>query len=183
MGIPLAELTIDAVKVRELLFHQHSDLAELSLLAVSSVWDNAIFRLGEHLAVRLPRREVAAALVLNEQRWLPRLAAQLPLKVPVPGGRAARLVPLGLEYRAVDRRRDRGCRSARTRGDLLRTRGQTDGSMRRHRYEGHRDLERGPCRAGVYGVDLDSRRRASAQCPVRARAHRGHHRLGRYRAG
>ena len=84
MGIPLAELTIDAVMVRELLFQQHSDLAELSLLAVSSGWDNAIFRLGEHLAVRLPRRELAAALVLNEQRWLPRLAAQLPLKVPVP---------------------------------------------------------------------------------------------------
>ena len=84
MGIPPAELRIDALNVRELLCRQHPDLAELALSAVASGWDNAIFRLGEHLALRLPRRAPAAALVLNEQRWLPLLAPLLALKIPVP---------------------------------------------------------------------------------------------------
>jgi aminoglycoside phosphotransferase (APT) family kinase protein len=84
MGIPLADVTINEAKARELLSHQHPGLAELPLTAVACGWDNAIFRLGDDLALRLPRRELAAALVLNEQRWLPRLAAQLPLKIPVP---------------------------------------------------------------------------------------------------
>jgi len=84
MGIPPADVTINEPKARELLSHQHPDLAALPLTAVACGWDNAIFRLGDDLALRLPRRELAAALVLNEQRWLPRLAAQLPLKVPVP---------------------------------------------------------------------------------------------------
>jgi aminoglycoside phosphotransferase (APT) family kinase protein len=34
--------------------------------------------------VRLPRRELSARLVLNEQRWLPLLAPRLPLAVPTP---------------------------------------------------------------------------------------------------
>jgi aminoglycoside phosphotransferase (APT) family kinase protein len=84
MGIPPAELPIDALNVRELLLRQHPDLAELALSAVSPGWDNAIFRLGEHLALRLPRRALAAPLVLNEQRWLPLLAPRMALKVPVP---------------------------------------------------------------------------------------------------
>jgi aminoglycoside phosphotransferase (APT) family kinase protein len=34
--------------------------------------------------VRLPRRAIAAKLLENEQRWLPQLAKQLPIAVPVP---------------------------------------------------------------------------------------------------
>lgn len=82
--MPRAEITFDEARVQELLAAQHPDLAQDSLSAVASGWDNAMFRLGESLAMRLPRREAAAALVLHEQRWLPLLAAQLPLKVPVP---------------------------------------------------------------------------------------------------
>ena len=51
---------------------------------VDAGWDNAVFRLGEHDAVRLPRRHIAAMLVENEQRWLPQLAERLPLATPVP---------------------------------------------------------------------------------------------------
>jgi aminoglycoside phosphotransferase (APT) family kinase protein len=47
-------------------------------------WDNTLWRLGDSLLVRLPRREVAAGLALNEQRWLPELAPRLPLPVPEP---------------------------------------------------------------------------------------------------
>src|ERR1700742_500773 len=60
MDTPAAEVDIDADLVRELLRQQHPDLAELPLELVANGWDNAILRLGERLAVRLPRREVAA---------------------------------------------------------------------------------------------------------------------------
>lgn len=46
--------------------------------------DNVIYRLGRELAVRLPRREAAHELLLNELRWLPFLAPRLTLPVPVP---------------------------------------------------------------------------------------------------
>ncbi len=84
MGGPAAEIDIDAALVRGLLEEQHPDLAHLPLTAVASGWDNDIFRLGGELTARLPRRSLAAGLVLNEQRWLPELASRLPLDVPVP---------------------------------------------------------------------------------------------------
>ncbi len=42
------------------------------------------FRLGRHLAIRLPRRIVAVELMRREQEWLPELASRLPLPVPLP---------------------------------------------------------------------------------------------------
>jgi len=52
-------------------------------------------RLGDDLAVRLPRRAAAAALIEHEQRWLPELAPRLPLAVPAPfrAGRPGRGYP------------------------------------------------------------------------------------------
>src|SRR5437762_13449687 len=50
-------------------------------------WDNTTFRLGSSMAVRLPSADVYGAQVDKEQRWLPVLAAQLPVLVPVPLGR------------------------------------------------------------------------------------------------
>ncbi len=43
-----------------------------------------MFRLGEDYLVRLPRREVAARLILHEQTVLPSLAQYLPFAVPAP---------------------------------------------------------------------------------------------------
>ena len=83
-NMPAAEIDIDDGLVRRLLAEQHPDLAALPLAQVAYGWDNAIFRLGADLAVRLPRRQLAADLVANEQRWLPELAPRLPLPVPVP---------------------------------------------------------------------------------------------------
>ena len=82
--MPAAEVLIDPELVRSLLADQHADLVSLELVEVAFGWDNVIFRLGEDLLVRLPRRAVAAELVLNEQRWLPLLAPRLPLPIPVP---------------------------------------------------------------------------------------------------
>jgi aminoglycoside phosphotransferase (APT) family kinase protein len=70
--------------VRALLRDQHPDLADLELRAVSGGWDNQQWRLGEELAVRLPRTERAPALLRTEQTWLPMLAERLPLPTPAP---------------------------------------------------------------------------------------------------
>jgi aminoglycoside phosphotransferase (APT) family kinase protein len=70
--------------VAALLADQHPDLADLSLRLVEAGWDNAMFRLGDELALRLPRRMAAAPLIVHEQTWLPMLATQLPVPVPVP---------------------------------------------------------------------------------------------------
>jgi aminoglycoside phosphotransferase (APT) family kinase protein len=70
--------------VRELLSDQHPDLANLAIRQAGAGWDNAIFRLGADLAVRLPRREAAASLIEHEQRWLPQLQPLLPVAVPAP---------------------------------------------------------------------------------------------------
>src|SRR5262249_17587933 len=45
---------------------------------------NALFRLGDGLAVRLPRRAAAAPLILHEQRWLPHLVDRLTPPIPAP---------------------------------------------------------------------------------------------------
>ena len=83
-GMPAAEFDIDAALIRALLNAQHPDLANLPLVDVGAGWDNKLYRLGENLAVRLPRRAAAAGLIEHEQRWLSELAPQLPLPVPVP---------------------------------------------------------------------------------------------------
>ncbi|MBW2267961.1 MAG: aminoglycoside phosphotransferase family protein [Deltaproteobacteria bacterium] len=70
--------------MRGLLADQHPDLAALPLREFASGWDNLIYRLGDALCVRLPRRQLGADLVVHEQTWLPRLAPSLPLPVPAP---------------------------------------------------------------------------------------------------
>lgn len=81
---PAADIEIDAALVRSLLQAQHPDLADLPLRAMDSGWDNAMFRLGDTLAVRLPRRVATTKLIEHEQRWLPQLAPLLPIPVPAP---------------------------------------------------------------------------------------------------
>ena len=81
--MPAAEVDVSAALVAALIEEQHPDLAA-PLQQVANGWDNVIFRLGEDLAVRLPRRAVAVALIEHEQRWLPELAPGLPAPIPVP---------------------------------------------------------------------------------------------------
>ena len=84
VGGPAAEFVIDSTLVHTLLREQHPDLAHLQLRPVGEGWDNAVFRLGEELAVRLPRRAATVTLMEREQRWLPEIAPHLPLPVPTP---------------------------------------------------------------------------------------------------
>ena len=81
--MPTAEVEITPALVRHLLEGQHSDLAGLEIWAGVNGWDNVTYRLGPEMAVRLPRRAASAALIENEIRWLPQLAEQLPIPVPV----------------------------------------------------------------------------------------------------
>ncbi len=81
---PAAELSIDEALVRRLLAEQHPDLADRTLVEVAAGWDNVVYRLGDELAIRLPRRALGAELVDAEHRWLPQLAPRLPLPIPAP---------------------------------------------------------------------------------------------------
>jgi aminoglycoside phosphotransferase (APT) family kinase protein len=83
-GTPKPEFEIDVSLVSNLLAEQHPDLQHLTIYPVDSGWDNTIFRLGEQLCVRLPRRQVAADIIVNEQIWLPLLTDCLPLPIPTP---------------------------------------------------------------------------------------------------
>lgn len=81
----MPDAEIDVPLVRRLIATQFPWWADLPITKVSSAGtDNAIYRLGDEMAVRLPRRPWVAANVTKEQRWLPRLAPLLPLAVPVP---------------------------------------------------------------------------------------------------
>jgi aminoglycoside phosphotransferase (APT) family kinase protein len=80
----LSDFVIEEPLVRSLLREQRPDLAEARLRPVSGGWNNQMWRLGEHLAVRLPRTLRAARLVEQEHRWIPALAPRLPIPVPVP---------------------------------------------------------------------------------------------------
>ncbi|MCN9239583.1 aminoglycoside phosphotransferase family protein [Streptomyces sp. RY43-2] len=84
------ELDIDEALVRRLIAEQFPQWAGLPVREVPSAGtDNAMYRLGEDMVVRLPRQPGGARQVDKEQRWLPLLAPHLPLPVPVPLGRGA----------------------------------------------------------------------------------------------
>ncbi|GAB3566334.1 aminoglycoside phosphotransferase family protein [Arthrobacter alkaliphilus] len=82
--MPASELEITTGLVRGLLEDQLPGLAGLPLELVANGWDNVIYRLGTEWAVRLPRREAAAQLILHEQRYLPGYARRSPVPLPSP---------------------------------------------------------------------------------------------------
>lgn len=84
------EPDIDAALVRRLVRAQFPRWADLPIEAFASAGtDNAIYRLGEEMAVRLPRLERVVSQIEKEQRWLSVLAPHLPLAVSLPRARGA----------------------------------------------------------------------------------------------
>lgn len=81
-SVPAQDVEVTEPLVRSLLEGQHPDLAGLGLRRATNGWDNVLYRLGDELAIRLPRRAQAHRLMLNELRWLPFLAPRLPLPIP-----------------------------------------------------------------------------------------------------
>lgn len=86
------EVEVDDALVRRLLATQMPQLADRPLTIIEP-WgtDNAIWRLGDDLVVRLPRIHWATGQIQREAIWLPRLAPYLPVAVPEPvaGGEPA----------------------------------------------------------------------------------------------
>ncbi|WP_196465340.1 aminoglycoside phosphotransferase family protein [Streptomyces spinoverrucosus] len=82
------EVDLDAQLVRRLIAGQFPQWAELPVRRLeSSGTENAMFRLGGELVVRLPRHPGAVGDVEHELRWLPELGPRLPLDTPRPVGR------------------------------------------------------------------------------------------------
>jgi aminoglycoside phosphotransferase (APT) family kinase protein len=76
---------IDAALAGRLIAAQFPQWADLPVRpVVPGGWDNRTFRLGETMSVRLPSAARYAAQAPKEQRWLQRLAPQLPLAIPTP---------------------------------------------------------------------------------------------------
>jgi aminoglycoside phosphotransferase (APT) family kinase protein len=79
------ELDPDEALVRRLVERRFPSWGELPLEPVEPCGtDNALFRLGEELVVRLPRLERTTATLEKELRWLPTLAPLLTLEAPIP---------------------------------------------------------------------------------------------------
>ncbi|HKE54327.1 MAG TPA: aminoglycoside phosphotransferase family protein [Actinomycetota bacterium] len=79
------ELPIGEPLVRRLLAEQFPHWADLPLLEIEQPGtQNAIFRLGDELSVRLSRRDGPQTAGGKEFDWLPRLAPVLPFEIPVP---------------------------------------------------------------------------------------------------
>lgn len=79
------EVAIDAALVARLLADQCPDVAQLPIREVRSTGTvNAVYRIGEQLAARVPRVERWAADLSRELTWLPVLGPRLTLPVPRP---------------------------------------------------------------------------------------------------
>ena len=83
------EIVTDEVLVRRLLAAQFPEWKDLPVEALPAAGtDNAIYRLGDGLSVRLPRRLSCADGSLDKEfEWLPKLAPLLPFQVPTPVAR------------------------------------------------------------------------------------------------
>jgi aminoglycoside phosphotransferase (APT) family kinase protein len=78
------ELDITVTVVRRLLARQFPEWANLPIEPVEPRGtDNALFRLGDDMVARLPRHERTVETLIRERQWLPALAPQLPLDVPI----------------------------------------------------------------------------------------------------
>lgn len=79
------EVDIDIPLVNLLLTTQFPEWTNLPIRCIQSAGtDNAIYRLGDDMAVRLPRHPRAMKSIDKECQWLPKLAPHLPLPIPVP---------------------------------------------------------------------------------------------------
>lgn len=79
---PAADITVTVDLVKALLSAQCPVLADLPVTPFATGWDNAMFRLGDSMMVRLPVREVAAPLIDNEIAHLARIDERVDLPLP-----------------------------------------------------------------------------------------------------
>lgn len=94
-NMPPAEVEITPGLAVDLLSTQWPGWEDQEVSPLANGWDNVLFRVGPSYVARLPRREMAVQLVINEATWLPALAPRLPLPIPAPvfAGRADQKFP------------------------------------------------------------------------------------------
>jgi aminoglycoside phosphotransferase (APT) family kinase protein len=79
------QIDSDVDLVRSLLDAYLPRWADLPIEEVESTGtDNALYRLGSDMVVRVPLRPSATGSIKKEHAWLPLLAPHLPLEIPVP---------------------------------------------------------------------------------------------------
>jgi aminoglycoside phosphotransferase (APT) family kinase protein len=79
------EIEITGAMVRQLIAAQFPQWKSFSVEPVLPLGtDNALYRLGDEMVVRLPRRQCTVGTLLKERLWLPTLAPELPVPVPTP---------------------------------------------------------------------------------------------------
>lgn len=81
-GTPKAQTDISTDLVKRLIADQFPALAQAPVTFVAEGWDNAMYRVGDDLCARIPRRKVAEDLIKLEQKWLTKLAPTLPVAIP-----------------------------------------------------------------------------------------------------
>lgn len=93
--MPAAEIELDGSVLCAAVDRQFPDLADRAISIVANGWDNVVARLGDDLAIRAPRRRAAVDLIDHEWTWLRKVAAHLPIDVPMPVrlGEADDLIP------------------------------------------------------------------------------------------
>jgi aminoglycoside phosphotransferase (APT) family kinase protein len=78
-------VVIDTSLVRHLIASQFPQWKGLLIEPVAmSGWDNRTFHLGKEMSVRLPSAADYELQIEKEHQWLPKLAPNLPLSIPVP---------------------------------------------------------------------------------------------------
>jgi aminoglycoside phosphotransferase (APT) family kinase protein len=75
---------VDETLVRDILRDQFPDIADHECWHIGEGFDNFLWRLGDDLVVRLPRRAAAVVPMENEIAWLNPLASRLTLRTPAP---------------------------------------------------------------------------------------------------
>ena len=97
--MPAAEVSVPPELVRRLLAAQQPDLAHLPVRLIAHGWDNLMYRLGDELAVRLPRRAPAGTGRCSTATGSPALPAR-PFPAPEPAAAAAARPPGATAVRA-----------------------------------------------------------------------------------
>lgn len=85
LGFAPARTIVEPALVRELITDQFPQWSELPVEPVADGgWDNVTFRLGSQMLVRMPSAAEYALAVDKEHQWLPVLAEELPIPIPMP---------------------------------------------------------------------------------------------------
>lgn len=80
----IADVELTQAQAAALIRRQFPVLGEVTMQPLGTGWDNQAWVVNGAWVFRFPRRQVAASLIATEQRFLPALAAHVPVPIPVP---------------------------------------------------------------------------------------------------